>query len=81
MAQALARLLRLSVAQRREMGQRGRALALARHAPAVAGRRYRDLLVEMGQHESGWRELGQREATQREATQRESKQSQGADGR
>ena len=75
-AQALAHLLRLSPAQRREMGQCGRALALARHDPAVAGRRYRDLLIEMGQHESGWHELGQREATQRE-----SRQSQGTDGR
>jgi phosphatidylinositol alpha-1,6-mannosyltransferase len=43
-AAGLARLLRLSPAERRAMGARGRALALARHSPAVAGARYRELL-------------------------------------
>jgi phosphatidylinositol alpha-1,6-mannosyltransferase len=47
-AQALARLLRLSPSQRRQMGERGRELALARHDPAAAGRRYREVLSELG---------------------------------
>lgn len=68
-AQALAHLLRLSPVQRREMGRRGRALALARHAPAVAGRRYRDLLFEMSQREPGQREMGQHEPGQHEPGQ------------
>ena len=43
-AAALAALLRLTSQQRREMGRKGRELALARHAPAVVGARYRELL-------------------------------------
>ncbi len=43
-AAALARLLRLSPESRREMGARGRARALAMHAPEVVGGRYRALL-------------------------------------
>lgn len=38
-------LLRLSPERRREMGARGRELALARHTPAVVGERYRELLM------------------------------------
>jgi phosphatidylinositol alpha-1,6-mannosyltransferase len=43
-AAALASILRRSPEQRREMGARGRKLALARHTPAVVGERYRELL-------------------------------------
>ena len=43
-AAALAALLRLAPQQRREMGRKGRELALTRHAPAVVGARYRELL-------------------------------------
>ena len=43
-AAALARLLRMTAAERQRMGERGRALALARHSPAIAGERYRQLL-------------------------------------
>jgi phosphatidylinositol alpha-1,6-mannosyltransferase len=43
-AAALAAILRRSAEQRREMGARGRELALARHTPAVVGERYRELL-------------------------------------
>ena len=43
-AAALAALLRMSPERRREMGARGRALALARHTPAVVGERYHELL-------------------------------------
>ena len=43
-AAGLERMLRLSPAGRRSMGGRGRALARERHAPAVVGRRYRELL-------------------------------------
>jgi phosphatidylinositol alpha-1,6-mannosyltransferase len=43
-AAGLAKLLRLSAERRREMGARGRALALARHTPAAVGERYRALL-------------------------------------
>ena len=43
-AAALAALLRLTSQQRREIGLRGRELALTRHAPAVVGARYRELL-------------------------------------
>ncbi|MGO8684653.1 MAG: glycosyltransferase family 4 protein, partial [Thermoleophilia bacterium] len=46
-AQALARLLRLPPSQRRQMGERGRELALARHDPVAAGRRYREVLSEL----------------------------------
>ena len=41
---ALRRLLSMSPEQRREMGARGRRLALSRHAAAVAAVRYHDLL-------------------------------------
>jgi phosphatidyl-myo-inositol dimannoside synthase len=44
-ADGLDRLLRLSTRERGLMGARGRALALARHAPEAAARRYRDLLT------------------------------------
>ena len=44
-AAALARVLRMSPERRREMGARGRALALARHTPDVVGERYRELLL------------------------------------
>jgi phosphatidylinositol alpha-1,6-mannosyltransferase len=43
-AAALASILRLRPGQRREIGARGRELALARHTPAVVGERYRELL-------------------------------------
>ena len=43
-AAALAALLRMPPERRREMGARGRALALARHTPDVVGERYRELL-------------------------------------
>jgi phosphatidylinositol alpha-1,6-mannosyltransferase len=43
-AAALASILRLPVEQRREIGARGRDLALARHTPAVVGERYKGLL-------------------------------------
>jgi len=43
-AAALAALLRMPPERRREMGARGRALALARHTPDVVGERYRALL-------------------------------------
>jgi len=43
-AAGLERMLRLSPAGRRSMGGRGRELARERHAPAVVGRRYRELL-------------------------------------
>ncbi len=43
-AAALARLLRLSPERRRQLGERGRRLALARHTPAATGLRYRELL-------------------------------------
>jgi glycosyltransferase involved in cell wall biosynthesis len=43
-AAALATLLRTPAERRREMGARGRALALARHTPDVVGERYRELL-------------------------------------
>lgn len=43
-AAGLERILRLSPAARRRMGERGRVLARQRHAPAVVGRRYRELL-------------------------------------
>jgi len=43
-ASALAWMLRLTPERRREMGARGRELALARHTPAVVGERYRELL-------------------------------------
>jgi phosphatidyl-myo-inositol dimannoside synthase len=43
-AASLATLLRMSPDRRREMGARGRALALARHTPSVVGERYRELL-------------------------------------
>lgn len=43
-AAALASLLRLPAERRREMGARGRDLALARHTPAIVGERYRELL-------------------------------------
>jgi phosphatidylinositol alpha-1,6-mannosyltransferase len=43
-AAALAALLRMSPERRREMGARGRALALARHTPEVVGERYHALL-------------------------------------
>ena len=43
-AAALASILRRTPEQRREMGARGRELALARHTPAVVGERYRELL-------------------------------------
>jgi len=41
---ALGRLLRMSPAERRAMGARGRELALSRHAPDVAAARYHELL-------------------------------------
>jgi phosphatidyl-myo-inositol dimannoside synthase len=43
-AAGLASILRRSPEQRREMGARGRQLALARHTPSVVGERYRELL-------------------------------------
>lgn len=43
-AAGLDRLLSLGAEGRRQMGARGRSLALQRHTPAVVGRRYRDLL-------------------------------------
>lgn len=43
-AVGLERLLRLSPGGRRQMGERGRALARRRHAPATVGRHYRGLL-------------------------------------
>jgi len=43
-AAALASILRRSPEQRRDMGAKGRELALARHTPAVVGERYRELL-------------------------------------
>ncbi len=43
-AAGLATVLRMSAAGRREMGLKGRELALSRHAPAVVGARYRELL-------------------------------------
>jgi phosphatidylinositol alpha-1,6-mannosyltransferase len=43
-AAALAMLLRLTPQQRREMGQKGRELALTRHTPALVGARYHELL-------------------------------------
>jgi len=43
-AAGLERILRLGSAGRRMMGERGRVLARERHAPAVVGRRYRELL-------------------------------------
>lgn len=43
-AAGLDRLLRLSPAGRRKMGERGRVLARRRHAPETVGRHYRDLL-------------------------------------
>ena len=43
-AAGLASILRRSPQQRRDMGARGRELALARHTPAVVGERYRELL-------------------------------------
>jgi phosphatidylinositol alpha-1,6-mannosyltransferase len=43
-AAGLAAILRRTSEQRREMGARGRELALARHTPAVVGERYRQLL-------------------------------------
>ena len=45
-AAALRRLLALPPERRREMGLRGRELALSRHAPEVVGARYRELLNE-----------------------------------
>ena len=41
---ALARLLTMSSAERRDMGARGRELAVSRHAPEVAAARYHELL-------------------------------------
>src|SRR5659263_79451 len=43
-AAALTSLLRMSPERRRDMGARGRVLALARHTPDVVGERYRALL-------------------------------------
>lgn len=43
-AAGLDRILRLNPAGRQRMGERGRVLARGRHAPAVVGRRYRELL-------------------------------------
>jgi phosphatidylinositol alpha-1,6-mannosyltransferase len=43
-AAALASILRLTPERRRELGAKGRELALARHTPATVGARYRDLL-------------------------------------
>lgn len=43
-AAGLERILRLSPGGRRRMGERGRVLARERHAPAIVGRRYRELL-------------------------------------
>jgi len=43
-AEGLRRLLRLSAWNRRDMGRRGRHMALGRHSPEVVGRRYRQLL-------------------------------------
>jgi phosphatidylinositol alpha-1,6-mannosyltransferase len=43
-AEGLARLLRLRAAERRRLGEAGRALALRRHSPQEVGRRYRCLL-------------------------------------
>ena len=43
-AAALASILRRSSEQRRQMGAKGRALALSRHTPAIVGERYRELL-------------------------------------
>jgi len=43
-AAGLDRILRLGPAGRESMGHRGRVLARERHAPAVVGRRYRELL-------------------------------------
>ena len=43
-AAAIGALLTLSDQERRAMGERGRRLALARHAPQVARTRYRELL-------------------------------------
>jgi phosphatidyl-myo-inositol dimannoside synthase len=43
-AAALASILRLSPERRRELGAKGRELALARHTPATVGARYRELL-------------------------------------
>ncbi len=45
-AATLRGLLRMSQGERAAMGAEGRALALSRHSPEVAGRRYRDLLRE-----------------------------------
>ena len=45
-AAALARLLEQTPERRREMGLRGRELALSRHAPETVGGRYRELLAE-----------------------------------
>ena len=57
-AAGLERMLRLSPVGRRSMGGRGRALVRERHAPAVVGRRYRELLwraagVEMSEDGRG----------------------------
>ena len=43
-AAGLASILRRTPEQRREMGAKGRELALGRHTPAVVGERYRELL-------------------------------------
>ena len=43
-AAALASILRLPPERRRELGAKGRELALARHTPATVGARYRELL-------------------------------------
>ena len=45
-AAALGRLLEQTPERRREMGLRGRELALSRHAPETVGERYRELLAE-----------------------------------
>lgn len=44
-AAALAALLRVAPERRRQIGARGRELALSRHTPAVVGERYRELLT------------------------------------
>ncbi|GAB4258241.1 MAG: GDP-mannose-dependent alpha-(1-6)-phosphatidylinositol monomannoside mannosyltransferase [Thermoleophilia bacterium] len=48
-AAGLGRLLSLTETARRRMGERGRRLSLGRHAPAVVGPRYRELLIQAAQ--------------------------------